>query len=142
MDRHTSTKLKLCCGEDVKNEKALVGQSTSAPVTSMDRHTSTKKQAAVKEPKTEPVKLTDRYTSVTKNKLWRKSQLLTKTWLIVVRVHLSRLWTDTQVRKRSCSKKPVTKPWLSSVRVHLSRLWTDTQVRKATVVKMSKLNLG
>ena len=89
-----------------------------------------------------------------------------------VRVHLSRLWTDTQVRKAALVKLAVTepwldkvlvhlsrmdrhtstkatvvkrsktKPWLSKVRVHLSRLWTDTQVRKATVAKMSKLNLG
>ena len=50
---------------------------------------------------------------------------------MVVRVHLSRLWTDTQVQKKqkAAVKLPVTKPWLGKVRVPLSRLWTEAQVQ-------------
>ena len=51
-------------------------------------------------------------------------------WLVEVRVHLSRLWTDTQVRKAALAKLAVTEPWLDKVLVHLSRLWTDTPVQK------------
>ena len=50
--------------------------------------------------------------------------------LVEVRVHLSRLWTDTQVRKAALAKLAVTEPWLDKVLVHLSRLWTDTPVQK------------
>ena len=112
----------------------LVGQGTGAPVTSMDRHTSTK-ATVVKRSKTKP-------------------------WLSKVRVHLSRLWTDTQVRKATVAKMsklnlgwtryectchvygqthkyekqqwwkcPKKRPGLVEVQVRLSRLWTDTRVQ-------------
>ena len=77
----------------------------------------------------------DRHTS-TKATVVKRSK--TKPWLSKVRVHLSRLWADTQVRKATVAKMSTKKPWLKEVRVHLSRLWTDTQVRKATVMKMSQ----
>ena len=116
---------------------------------------------------------THKYTKLSKNgQRWKCKLCKNLAWLIEVRVHLSRLWTDTQVRKAAVVigsnwtlvgqgtgapvtsmdrhtstkatvvKRSKTKPWLSKVRVHLSRLWTDTQVRKTTVAKMSKINLG
>ena len=57
----------------------------------------------------------------------------TKPWFNKVQVHLSRLWTDTQVRNATVVKMSKTKPWLNEVQVHLSRLWTDTQVQKNQV---------
>ena len=41
-DTSTQNLRKMSCGEKVNYVKTLVGRSTSAPVTSMDRHTSTK----------------------------------------------------------------------------------------------------
>ena len=54
-----------------------------------------------------------------------------------VQVHLSLLWTDTQVRKSEATetvdsrlnRTTKRKPQEKEVRVHLSRLWTDTQVQ-------------
>ena len=133
----------MSCGEKVNYVKTLVGRSTSAPVTSMDRHTSTKSSlsklgsnwALVGQGTGAPVTSMDRHTS-TKATVVKRSK--TKPWLSKVRVHLSRLWADTQVRKATVAKMSTKKPWLKEVRVHLSRLWTDTQVRKATVMKMSQ----
>ena len=45
-------------------------------------------------------------------------------------MHLSRLWTDTQVRKATVVKMSKTEPGLVEIQVHLSRLWTDTRDKK------------
>ena len=65
----------------------------------------------------------------------------TKPWLSKVQVHLSRLWTDTQVQKEqtilankkqgACTGKIGPSSTKEEVRVHLPRLWTDTQVQKS-----------
>ena len=62
--------------------------STSAPVTSVDRHTSTKKQNKTENPQNK------RGGGVTEKQVKRGR----------VRVHLSRLWTDTQVQTKKGSE--------------------------------------
>ena len=105
MDRHTSTQnlRKKSCGEKVNYVKTLVGRSTSAPVTSMGRHTSTKgncgegvyKKTLVERGTSAPVTSMDRHTSTKSNS---NENAKTGPRLVEVQVHLSRLWTDTRVQ--------------------------------------------
>ena len=90
---------------------SLVVGGKIAPVTSADRHT--RKQHSNEN--------RCRIHQVNQNDQWKGK----------VRVHLSRLWTDTQVQKQfKREAQKLNKKGGERVRVHLSRLRTDTQVQK------------
>ena len=101
---------RLWTDTQVQSNPLKVKESTSAPVTSVDRHTSTKKQCKAD-------KTLKKGRGVTKRQVKRGR----------VRVHLSRLWTDTQVQ--------------SIKAVSSGNLWTLVTSNRASAEPQSKSNL-